>query len=97
MDTGEITKETVKTIAQGMPVLRLSPVATLLVCFFNLHARPWVAAEAPGIPCALCFFEGHRENSGAGRVAGYGRVPRTQRGVKRCAADPGSMILLGAG
>jgi len=53
MDTGESAKETVKAIARGMPDRFGVPVVTALVCFFHLHARPWVLAEAPGIPCAL--------------------------------------------
>ena len=51
MVTEESTKETVKTIAQGMPVdavylWLLTPV------LFLLHRRPWVL-RASGIPCAL--------------------------------------------
>ena len=37
--TGETTKETVKTTAQGMPVDCGVPVVTTLVCFPFLHAR----------------------------------------------------------
>jgi len=51
--TGEIPKETVKTIARGMPGEPGVTVVTLLVCFFILHAR-LRAHRAPGIPCALC-------------------------------------------
>jgi hypothetical protein len=43
MDTGEITKETVKTIAQGMPVIRLSPVVTTARVLFSF------AREAVGV------------------------------------------------
>jgi hypothetical protein len=51
--TGEIPKETVKTIARGMPGEPGVTVVTMLVCFFILHAR-LRAHQAPGIPCALC-------------------------------------------
>jgi hypothetical protein len=52
--TGKSTKETVKTIARGMPGDPGVTVVTMLVCFFILHAR-LRAHRAPGIPCALCF------------------------------------------
>jgi hypothetical protein len=45
-------KETVKTIARGMPVETGVTVVTTLVCFFILHARLRVH-RAPGIPHAL--------------------------------------------
>jgi hypothetical protein len=54
--TKESTKETVKTIVQGMPVESVLPVVTTLVCFSFSHARPRVR-RAPGIPCALCLLE----------------------------------------
>jgi hypothetical protein len=47
-------KETVKTIAQETPGVSGEPVVTMLVCFFNSHARLRVQ-RAPGFPCALCF------------------------------------------
>jgi hypothetical protein len=50
--TKESTKETVKTIARGMPGETGVTVVTLLVCFFILHAR-LRAHRAPGIPCVL--------------------------------------------
>jgi len=50
--TEESTKETVKTIAQGMPGVSGEPVVTMLVCFLFLHARLRVQ-RAPGFPCAL--------------------------------------------
>src|SRR5215212_8259859 len=50
--TGEITKETVKTIARGMPGVSGVTVVTMLVCFFHLHMR-LRAHRASGIPCAL--------------------------------------------
>src|SRR5437879_12331986 len=37
--TGESTKETVKTIARGMPGVTGVTVVTMLECFFILHAR----------------------------------------------------------
>jgi hypothetical protein len=45
----ESTKETVKTIAQGMPVDGDVPVVTMLVCFFYFARE----ASVTGIPCAL--------------------------------------------
>jgi len=51
--TGESAKETVKTIAQGMPVDAALPVATTLVCFFQFAREAMGASSAPGIPCAL--------------------------------------------
>src|SRR5437762_14054890 len=50
--TGEITKETVKTIARGMPGCSGEPVVTTSCAFYFLHARLRVQ-RAPGIPCAL--------------------------------------------
>ena len=54
--TGKSTKETVKTIARGMPGEPGVTVVTILVCFFILHAR-LRAHRAPGIPCALSWAE----------------------------------------
>ena len=77
MDTGESTKETVKTIARGMPVIRLHLWRLRSCAFSKSHAGPWVLAEAPGIPCALCFFEGVcQQNSDAIRAARmFARAP----------------------
>ena len=50
MVTGESPKETVKAIAQGMPVDLAKPVVTA-ACFF-VAGGPWVR-PSPGIPCAL--------------------------------------------
>ena len=50
MVTEESAKETVKTIAQGMPVDLAKPVVTA-ACFF-VAGGPWVR-PSPGIPCAL--------------------------------------------
>ena len=47
-------KETVKTIAQGMPDDCGVPLVAN-ACAFLLHRRPRVQ-RAPGIPCALGFF-----------------------------------------
>src|SRR5438067_9439215 len=64
--TGKSAKETVKTIARGMPGCSGVTVVTMLVCFFILHAR-LRAHRAPGIPCALISIEGRTiwHNSGA--------------------------------
>jgi hypothetical protein len=51
--TGESAKETVKTIARGMPGVFRCDRGDLLACFLLLHAR-LRAHRAPGIPCALC-------------------------------------------
>jgi hypothetical protein len=53
--SGETTKETVKTIARGMPDVFGVTVVTYSVCFFHLHPR-LRARRAPGIPCALIFL-----------------------------------------
>jgi hypothetical protein len=52
MVTGESTKDTVKTIAQGRPD---DPARTCgyAACFFAARG-PWVR-RAPGLPCALCL------------------------------------------
>ena len=42
-----------KTIARGMPVIRLHLWRLRSCAFSKSHAGPWVLAEAPGIPCAL--------------------------------------------
>src|SRR5213079_247415 len=47
-------KETVKTIARGMPGCSGEPVVTTSCAFYFLHARLRVH-RAPGIPCALCL------------------------------------------
>jgi hypothetical protein len=51
-----------KAIAQGVPDCSALPVVTTLVCFFHMQARLRVR-PAPGIPCALCFPEGHDDAS----------------------------------
>jgi hypothetical protein len=50
--TGESTKETVKTIARGMPGVSGVTVVTNSCAFYTLRAR-LRAHQAPGIPCAL--------------------------------------------
>jgi hypothetical protein len=52
--TGESTKETVKTIVQGMPAEPGEPVVTTRV-LFTLHTRLRVH-RTPGIPCALRYL-----------------------------------------
>ena len=49
--TGESAKETVKTIARGMPGVSGVTVVTNARVFYH-HAR-LRAHQAPGIPCAL--------------------------------------------
>jgi hypothetical protein len=66
--TKESTKETVKTIAQGGPDVTGKPVATLLVCFFILHAGLWVRAAHPAFPAPSLWASVSFDNSGrAGR------------------------------
>src|SRR3569832_2870186 len=49
--SGASTKETVKTIAQGMPVFSGEPVVANSRAFYS--ACEAAGASAPGIPCAL--------------------------------------------
>src|SRR5438552_6127771 len=63
--TGEITKETVKTIVQGMPVDAVY-LWLLTRVLFLLHTRPRVQ-RASGIPCAL-LFEGHKVSHYSGAM-----------------------------
>jgi hypothetical protein len=51
--TEEITKETVKTIARGMPGETGVTVVTTLVCSLYFACEAAGALGAPGIPCAL--------------------------------------------
>jgi hypothetical protein len=66
--TGESTKETVKTIAQGRPDCSGEPVVTMLVCFY-FCTRGCGCGRASGFPCALCFEKGlvFLHNPGASR------------------------------
>jgi hypothetical protein len=63
--TGESTKETVKTIARGMPGDSGVTVVTNSRVFL-LHAR-LRALRAPGIPCALIWGRKVMQDSGASR------------------------------
>jgi hypothetical protein len=54
MVTGKSAKETVKTIAQGMPADAVCPWLLTRVHFFA-HTRPRVQ-RASGIPCALMIL-----------------------------------------
>jgi hypothetical protein len=67
--TEESAKETVKTIARGMPGVSGATVVTMLVCFFILHAR-LRAHRAPGIPCALVL--GREVHAPLGRIRAAG-------------------------
>jgi hypothetical protein len=66
--TGESTKETVKTIAQGRPGVSGEPVVTTLVCLLHFAREAAGAHGAPGFPCALFLLgEWFLHNSGASR------------------------------
>ncbi len=54
--SGESTKETVKTIAQGRPGRSGEPVVTTLVYFDFLSYARLRVHRAPGFPCALCYL-----------------------------------------
>ena len=69
MDTGESTEQTVKTIAQGMPLFSVVPVVTTLVCFFSLHARLRVQQNTRYSLRPL-LFEGHSQRLGRNSAAG---------------------------
>jgi hypothetical protein len=62
--SGASTKETVKTIAQGRPDVTGEPVATLLVCFFILHAGLWVRTAHPAFPAPSVWAGESFDNSG---------------------------------
>jgi len=85
--TRETTKETVKTIARGMPGDTGVTVVTLLTCFLYLHVRPR-AQRAPGIPCALCLSEGLTVLQNPGVVASreclifFGVIARLDRAIQ---------------
>src|SRR5205814_8779006 len=66
--TGKSTKETVKTIARGMPGEPGVTVVTMLVCFFILHAR-LRAHCAPGFP-APSFLLGGTIGSNSRKTGG---------------------------
>jgi hypothetical protein len=69
--TREITKETVKTIAQGMPDRSGGPVVTNSCAFYLLHARLRVRRRT-GIPCALFF--GRKSHASPGRISRRGNT-----------------------
>jgi hypothetical protein len=74
--TEESAKETVKTIARGMPGEPAVLVVTTLVCFFILHAGPRALAKRPAFP-APSDSEGGRLTAktrakGAARSRGCG-------------------------
>src|SRR5579872_6204404 len=62
--SGETTKETVKTIAQGMPDTFRRPVVDLLVCFFHLHARLRVRRSIRHSLLPLFSRDNDRQSSG---------------------------------
>src|SRR5579872_6700773 len=84
--TRKSTKETVKTIARGMPGVSGVTVVTNSSCFLFLHAR-LRAHRSPGIPCALCWAKGRNQpgrSSRCGNIAARHceRSEAIQRGRK---------------
>src|SRR5258708_27011481 len=69
--TGESTKETVKTIAQGRPGESGGPVATTLVCYQHFAHE---AAGAAGTRLSLrpLFFEGQASFTARAHAPRYG-------------------------
>src|SRR5450432_1193139 len=89
MVIGKSTKETVKTIAQGMPVDPAPPVVTA-ACFF-VAGGPWVR-PSPGITCTLFDFEGGLLEQ-LGHSVPRGRVSLSQRRhCERQRSNPGPRI-----
>jgi hypothetical protein len=76
--TREITKEIVKTIAQGMPARSANLWWTNSCAFFAREAAG--AHVAPGIPCALSFFGGACSLK-LGPRAGRERLVHAQNGL----------------
>src|SRR6266576_2700223 len=72
MVTGESTKETVKTIAQGMPGFSGVPVVTMLVCFILFRTRGCGCIERPAFPAPSDF-------RGQAFMANLARNPRRDR------------------
>jgi hypothetical protein len=66
--TGESTKETVKTIAQGVPGRSGVPVVTMLVCFFFAHKAAGAASARHSL--RPLFARVDRSSTRAHRVAG---------------------------
>jgi hypothetical protein len=54
--TGESTKETVKTIAQGRPDISGKPVVTTLVCFVLFRTRGCGCGGHPAFPAPSVFL-----------------------------------------
>jgi len=79
--TGESTKETVKTIAQGRPVESGEPVVTILVCFFQF------AREAAGAPSARLSLRPLLWRAVIYRTSGAFSAARRSRCVSRRSCD----------
>src|SRR6266436_2917381 len=77
--TGKSTKETVKTIAQGMPVDAVY-LWLLTRVLFLLHTRPRVQ-RASGIPCALFVLRDTRSRITRTRCAARMRAHVSTRAV----------------
>ena len=87
MDTGESTEQTVKTIAQGMPLFSVVPVVTTLVCFFSLHARLRVQQNTRYSLRPL-LFEGILNGSGVTAPRGCEVVPSSHGPSFACPLPP---------
>src|SRR6476646_1998191 len=68
MVTGESTKETVKTIARGMPGVSGVTVVTTLVCFILFCTRGCGRIERPAFPVPS-DFSGRKIHAQLGRTA----------------------------
>src|ERR1700692_982725 len=66
--TGESTKETVKTIAQGRPGVSGEPVVTTLVCFVLFCTRGCGCGGHPAFP-APSVLGGDKDRASLGRFA----------------------------
>src|SRR6202030_2788772 len=64
--TGESTKETVKTIAQGRPGVSGEPVVTTLVCFVLFRTRGCGCGGHPAFP-APSVLGGDKDRASLGR------------------------------
>jgi hypothetical protein len=65
--TGETTKETVKTIAQGMPARSANLWWTNSCAFYFSHARLWVRTTRPAFPAPSHFRRGFFDKTRARR------------------------------
>jgi hypothetical protein len=84
--TEEITKETVKTIARGMPGDTGVTVVTMLVCFFISHTR-LRAQRGPAFPAPSRF--GGRGQTQLGRAGAARRWPYASvRACRRSGSRP---------